>query len=144
MLMIMPSIKGKFLPKVNEKNTTYVILVSFIEDSCKFCDHFSIDDIVGNKAEGPISKRVLQEKSKPNFLKNEHFLLPDKHTYVCLSGGKKCFFFGNARFEIGSFALLPTISSRIDNKSVNIDFLLTCFSLPNPYTSESFIEKKLI
>ena len=32
MLMIMRSIKGKFLPKINKKNTTYVILVSFIVD----------------------------------------------------------------------------------------------------------------
>ena len=25
-----------------------------------------------------------------NFPKNQHFLLPDTHTYVCVSGGKKC------------------------------------------------------
>ena len=74
MLMIMPSIKGKFLTKVNKKNTTYVILVSFIKDSCKFCDHFSIDDIVGNKAEGPISKRVLQEKKQAKFSEKRTFL----------------------------------------------------------------------
>ena len=24
-----------------------------------------------------------------NFLKNKHFLLPDTHMYVCVSGGKK-------------------------------------------------------
>ena len=25
-----------------------------------------------------------------NFPKNEHFLPPDKHMYVCVSGDKKC------------------------------------------------------
>ena len=28
-----------------------------------------------------------------NFPKNQHFLPPDTHTYVCESGGKKCYFF---------------------------------------------------
>ena len=51
-----------------------------------------------------------------NFPKNEHFLPPDTHTYVCVSGGKKCSFFGKfsvlcflethvSRFAL--FALLP-------------------------------------
>ena len=29
-----------------------------------------------------------------NFPKNQHFLPPDMHTYVCVSWGKKCWFFG--------------------------------------------------
>ena len=33
------------------------------------------------------------KQSTPNFPKNEHFLAPDTHTYVCVSGGKKCSFF---------------------------------------------------
>ena len=37
---------------------------------------------------------VSRKQSTPNFLKNEHFLPPDTHTYVCVSGGKKCSFFG--------------------------------------------------
>ena len=41
-----------------------------------------IMEIVGNKAKGRISKQVFQENSIPNFSKNEHFLLPDTHTYV--------------------------------------------------------------
>ena len=48
--------------------------------------------------------------------KNEHFLLHDTHTHVCVSGGKKCSFirkFGvlfscNTHFKIGPFAFLPT------------------------------------
>ena len=52
--------------------------------------------LVGNKAEGRISKRVFQEKkARQIFLKNENFLSPDTHTYVCVSGGKKCSFFRN-------------------------------------------------
>ena len=29
-----------------------------------------------------------------NQMSNEQFLPPDTHTYVCVSGGKKCSFFG--------------------------------------------------
>ena len=40
-----------------------------------------IEVIVGNKAKGRISKRVLQRKhSMPNFPKNGYFLPPDTHT----------------------------------------------------------------
>ena len=43
----------------------------------------------------PSRKRVVQEKQNtPNFPKNEHFLPPETHTYVCVSGGKKPSFFG--------------------------------------------------
>ena len=36
----------------------------------------------------------FKEKSTPNFRKNKHFLPRHTHTYVCVSGGKKCSFFG--------------------------------------------------
>ena len=41
-------------------------------------------------------KRGNNEKIKYAKLsrKNEYFLPPDMHTYVCASGGKKCSFFG--------------------------------------------------
>ena len=43
----------------------------------------------------PSRKQVVQEKQNtPNFPKKEHFLPPDTHTYVCVSGGKKPSFFG--------------------------------------------------
>ena len=56
----------------------------------------------------------------PDFTKNEHFLPPDTHTYVCVSGSKKCSFFRkiwhamfswNIRFEICPFLLLPKITN---------------------------------
>ena len=48
---------------------------------------------------------VSRKQSMPNFLKNEHFLSPDTHTYVCVSGGKKCSFFG----KFGVLCFLETL-----------------------------------
>ena len=56
---------------------------------------------------------VSRKQSKPKFPKNKHFLPPDTHTYVCVSGGKKCLFFGNfgvlcfLETPVLRFALLP-------------------------------------
>ena len=64
--------------------------------------------LVCNKAKGEISKR-----SPSNFQKNEHFLPPDTQTYVCMSGVKKCSFFGKfgmlcfLKRPVSRFALLP-------------------------------------
>ena len=33
---------------------------------------------------------IIHLVRKQNFPKNQHFLLPDTHTYMCVSGGKKC------------------------------------------------------
>ena len=33
---------------------------------------------------------IIHLVRKQNFPKNQPFLLPDTHTYVCVSGGKKC------------------------------------------------------
>ena len=35
---------------------------------------------------------VTRKQSAPNFAKNEHVLPTDKHTFVCISGGKKSSF----------------------------------------------------
>ena len=74
--------------------------------------------MIGNKAEGRTSKRVFQEnKALQIFGKTNISYPPDTHTYVCVSGGKKYFFFRkiwralfswNTHFEICPFALLPT------------------------------------
>ena len=37
--------------------------------------------------------------------KSKHFLSPDTHTYVCVSGGKKCSFFG--KFDVLCFPEKP-------------------------------------
>ena len=69
---------------------------------------------VGNKAKRQISKRVFQEKkSTPNVPRDEHFFPPDTYTYVCVSGCKKCSFFGKfgmlcfLETPVLRFALLP-------------------------------------
>ena len=54
---------------------------------------------------------ILRKQRVPNFPKNEHFSPAFSHTYMCVSGVKKCSFFGkfdelcffetwNIRFEI--------------------------------------------
>ena len=59
---------------------------------------------------------VSRKQSTPNFSKNEHFLPPDTYTYVCVSGGKKCSFFGKfgvlcfLETPVLGFALLPLSS----------------------------------
>ena len=73
--------------------------------------HFSRSEIfepylVGNKATGQISKRVLQEK-KPNFPTSKYFLPPDKHTHVCVLGGKASPFFG--KFDVLYFLVTPAL-----------------------------------
>ena len=52
--------------------------------------------IVDNKAKGRISKLVFQEnKARQIFRKtNTSYPLIRTCTYVCVSGGKKCLFFG--------------------------------------------------
>ena len=41
-----------------------------------------------------LKTEVTRKLIMPNFPKNEHFLPLDRYTYVCVSGGKKCSFFG--------------------------------------------------
>ena len=71
------------------------------------------DDYVDDKAKRRISKQVTRKQSTPNVPKNEHFLPHDTHTYVCVSGDKKCAFsgkFGVLCFLVTSvlrFAVLP-------------------------------------
>ena len=57
------------------------------------CSYFLLTDqwrIILFSQNGCFNKK----QSTSNFPKNEHFLPPDTHTYVCVSGGKKCSFFG--------------------------------------------------
>ena len=58
--------------------------------------------IVGNKATG-----VARKQNTSNFPKNKYFLPPDMHTHVCVSGGKKCSFFG--KFGVFCFLVTPVL-----------------------------------
>ena len=69
------------------------------------------------RQKGESQNGVSRKQSTSKFPKNEHFLLPDTHTYVCVPGGKKCSFFRkiwralfswNICFQGRPFALLPT------------------------------------
>ena len=79
-------------------------------------------EFVGNNARGANLKTgVSRKQSMPKFPKNKHFLPPDTHTYVCISGGgEKCLFFGNfgvlcfPETSVLRFALL-SYSGRIKN-----------------------------
>ena len=52
---------------------------------------------------------VTRKQSKPNFPKKQHFLPPDtQKTYVCVSGAKKCSFFG----KFGELCFLVTPALR--------------------------------
>ena len=64
--------------------------------------------IVGNEARGIISERVLREnKAYQIFRKTSISYFPDTLTYVCMSGGKKCSFFG--KFGVLCFLVTPVL-----------------------------------
>ena len=106
------------------------LVVGFLFDICSalFYIHMPWEGsrsvfFVGNKAKGANLKTGASRKqSTPNFPKNEHFLPSDtpeacnfikKETLVCVSGGKKCSFFGKfgvlcfLETPVFRFALLP-------------------------------------
>ena len=93
-------------------------------------------------AKGRISKQVTRIQSMPNFPKNEHFLPPDTHTYVCVSGGKKHSFFRKFGMlcilvtSVLRFALLPYY--RKTNEFCQPTVVLFCLSLRSGITFELF------
>ena len=56
---------------------------------------------------GKSQNGCFKKKSTPNFPKNKHFLPPDKHTYMCVSRGKKCLFF--RKFGGLCFLVIPVL-----------------------------------
>ena len=61
---------------------------------------------VGNRAKGRISKRVLQEKKARQIFWKTNISCPlIRHTYACVSGGKKSSFFG----KFGVLCFLETL-----------------------------------
>ena len=52
------------------------------------------DQHIGNKAKRPITKRVFQENKGRQFSKKRTFLTPWYAHIRCVSGGKRCSFFG--------------------------------------------------
>ena len=59
----------------------------------KYQDHEEfISSVITQK--GKSQNGGFKKESTPNFPKSEHLLPPDTHTYVFLSGDKKCSLFG--------------------------------------------------
>ena len=76
-----------------------------------------LEQVVGNKANGRISKRVFQENKGREILRKTNISYPLVRTRVCAYQGVRnvcflenlaCFVSCDTRFEIRPFALLPT------------------------------------
>ena len=89
--------------------------------------------IVGNKAEGRISKTGNKKTKHVKFSEKRSFHTPDTHTYICVSGGKTFSFFGKFGllcFLVASvlrFTLLPyywrNVSSLMFNLFLRMNFI---------------------
>ena len=72
----------------------------------------NISSVIRQKGESQ-NDCFKKKQTTPNFPKNEHFLPLDTHTYVCVSGGKKCSFFRKfgllcfLETPVFRFAILP-------------------------------------
>ena len=73
----------------------------------------AIQSLSAIRQKGEFQNECQRKQGRRNFPKNEHFLPPDKHTSVCVSGGKKCSFFGKLSLifllvkPVLKFCLLP-------------------------------------
>ena len=70
---------------------------------------------------------VSRKQSTPNFPKSKHFLPPNTHTYVRVSGGKKCLFFG----KFGVLCFLEILVLRFAlllyyRRYMHYNYLLSC------------------
>ena len=103
--------KGKF---EEIRDTSTLLVLRNLENEIaiiitQFTAHTSIVCIVGNKPKGRISKRLFQgnKASQAKFSEKWHFLPLDTYTYMCISGGKKCLFFG--KFDVLCFLETPVL-----------------------------------
>ena len=53
-----------------------------------------IPSVIRQKGESQNGGNKKKKQSTPNFPKKQLFPTPDMHTFVCVSRGKKCSFFG--------------------------------------------------
>ena len=79
---------------------------------------------------------VSRKQSMPKFPENKHFLPPDTHTYVCVSGDKKCFFFGN--FGVLCFLETPALRFALLPYYRRYDHLKFCTSCRCHKLSDDF------
>ena len=110
---------------------------------CKWCNSSVISKRTNLKT------GVSRKQSTPNFPKNKHFLPTYTHTYVCVSGGKKCsgsfsenlgcFVFLNTRFEVRPISLLPT--NLKTKKRLIFYFQFTTYQLIDPTKGQEMMHQ---
>ena len=77
------------------------------------CVNAIVSNLSVTRQKGESQMEVIRKQNKPNVSKNEHFLPPDTHTYLCVLEDKKCLLFkkfGVLCFLVTSvlrFSLLP-------------------------------------
>ena len=69
-----------------------------------------VSQCVGNKAKGRNSNWMFKENKARRISRKTNIPPPDAHTHVCVSGGKKCSFFG----KFGMFCFLETPALKFD------------------------------
>ena len=69
----------------------------------------NINQVVGNKAKGRISKRVFQENKACQIVRKTNISYPLIRTRTCVSEGNKCSFFRN--FGVLCFLEHPILDS---------------------------------
>ena len=63
------------------------------------------DNLSAIRGKANLKTGITRKQITPNFPRSKYFLPPDTHTHVCVSGGKKCLFFG--KFGLLSFCVTP-------------------------------------
>ena len=95
-----------------QSNANSMSCSDFAATQCQ--DRFPADKVSLLKHKSPVirQKAILKtgasrRQSTPNFPRNEYFLTHDRHTYVCVSGGKNFSFFG--KFGVPCFLVTPVL-----------------------------------
>ena len=93
------------------KYTVIVLLAIF--DWSVFLAMFllSQDNSSAIRQKGESETGVTEKQSRPNFPKINYFLLRNRRTYMCASGGKKCSFLG--KFGVLRFLVIPVLRSAL-------------------------------
>ena len=81
--------------------------------------------VIGERAN--LKMNVSRKQSLSNFPKNEYFLPPHAHMYVCVSGGKKCFEAPVLRFAFLPYYRWNNIEKKLgEHTPENYDLLHWC------------------
>ena len=89
----------------NADEVDFVLVLQTLESNYTYWSVIGL--FVSNKAKGRISKRVIQENKVRQIFRNEHFLPPNTHVYVYVSGDKKSSLFG--KFDVLCFLETPVL-----------------------------------